>query len=142
MKKILILEDNQYDIKLTLNQLKKDKLIFSYKATDDRNEFIEMLNSFQPDIVLADYKVPGFSGLEALEIVKNLNDYLPVIFVSGTIGEENAVEAMKNGLTDYILKDNLHRLSAAIEREIKDAEIRKKHKRAEKLLKTSENNFF
>jgi len=140
MKKILILEDNQYDIKLTLNQLKKDKLIFSYKATDDRNEFIEMLNSFQPDIVLADYKVPGFSGLEALEIVKNLNDYLPVIFVSGTIGEENAVEAMKNGLTDYILKDNLHRLSAAIEREIKDAEIRKKHKRAEKLLKTSENN--
>ncbi len=140
MRKILMLEDNKYDLELILNQLKKDKLIFSYKSTDNRVGFIDLLNSFKPDIVLADYKLPDFSGLEALEIVSQSYDKLPVIFVSGTIGEERAVEAMKNGLTDYILKDNLSRLPAAIEREIRDAEMRRKHKEAQELLRISESN--
>jgi signal transduction histidine kinase/DNA-binding response OmpR family regulator len=140
MRKILMLEDNQYDLGLVLNQLKKDKLSFSYKETDNKEGLINLLKSFQPDIVLADYKLPGFSGLEALEIVKKADDNLPVIFVSGTIGEERAVEAMKNGLNDYMLKGNLSRLSAAIEREIRDAEIRRKHEETQELLKINERN--
>ena len=139
MKKILMLEDNKYDLILILNQLKKDKLIFSYKSTDNKDDFINILKSFRPDIILADYELPGFSGLEALEIVKKENDNLPVIIVSGTIGEERAVEAMKKGLTDYIMKDNLSRLSAAVEREIRDAEIRRKHKEAQDLLRINES---
>jgi signal transduction histidine kinase/DNA-binding response OmpR family regulator len=140
MRKILMLEDNQYDLGLILNQLKKDKLVFSYKSTDNKDDFVCLLKSFQPDIVLADYKLPGFSGLEALEIFRQGDDNLPVIFVSGTIGEEKAVEAMKNGLNDYILKDNLSRLSATIEREIRDAEIHRKHKEAQELLRISVSN--
>jgi signal transduction histidine kinase/DNA-binding response OmpR family regulator len=140
MIKVLMLEDNKYDLELILNQLKKDKLVFSYKRTDNIEGFTKMLKSFCPDIVLADYRLPGFTGLEALEIVRQTNDNLPVICVSGTIGEEKAVEAMKNGLSDYILKDNLGKLSAAITREIKEAEIRRKHKEAQELLRRSENN--
>jgi signal transduction histidine kinase/DNA-binding response OmpR family regulator len=139
MIKILMLEDNKYDLGLILNQLKKDQLIFTYKKTDNKEGFTNLLDSFCPDILLADYRLPGFTGLEALEIVKQTNDNLPVIFVSGTIGEEKAVKAMKNGLSDYILKDNLSRLSAAIRREIKEAEIRRKHKEAQELLRINES---
>src|SRR5690242_21944197 len=78
------------------------------------------------DVVIADYRIPGFSGLEALAMMQERQIDVPFIVVSGAIGEETAVEAMRAGAHDYVLKENLVRLGAAVSRELREAELRKK----------------
>ena len=87
------------------------------------------------DCVIVDYALPNFSGLEALKLVRETEADLPFILVSGTIGEETAVEAMKAGAHDYIMKNNLKRLVPAVGRELKEAEIRRERRRMEGELK-------
>jgi len=92
------------------------------------------------DIILSDYAMPGFTGLDALRVLKESGRDIPLIIISGTIGEDVAVEAMRVGVDDYLMKGNLTRLAPAIEREIENAASRQLQKRAEEALRRSEEN--
>ena len=134
--KILILEDNQYDVDLLHRELKKSGLSFTSRVVQTRDEYENALNNFAPDIILSDYSLPAFDAVSAFRIKQDQSPYIPFIIVSGIIGEENAVELIKNGVTDYTPKDKLFTLSPKINRALKDSEERKeKNITAEKLKK-------
>jgi len=137
--KVLIIEDNHDDAFLIERALSNG----GYKPISDiicdKESMIERLSSQKWDIVLSDYSMPGFSGIEALSIYQEYGLDIPFIIVSGTVGEETAVNAMKAGAHDYVMKGNLSRLAPAIRREIHDAGDRQKIKQAEwKLQKNAE----
>jgi len=124
--KILILEDNQSDADLLHRELKKSGLSFTSEIVQTREEFENALQNFNPDIILSDYSLPAFDAVTAFRIKQNKSPDIPFIIVSGIIGEENAVELIKKGITDYAPKDKLFTLSPKINRALKDAEERKK----------------
>ncbi len=121
--RILILEDVPVDAELMERQLKKGGLNFVSKRVDNREDFIAALSGFSPDLILADYKLPNFDGLSALEIKKEKYPDVPFIFVSGSMGDELAVETLKKGAVDYVLKDKLVQLVPSIERAFHDVEV-------------------
>ena len=139
--KILIVDDVPDDAELVAVQLKQQGIKFSWKHVDNAQKLKNALTDETWDIVITDYSMPGFDGIEALKIVNEYDEDLPVIMVSGTIGEDVAVEAMKKGVHDYLMKNNLLRLGQAVLREIKDAENRQQHKIARKALVESEEKF-
>ena len=126
---ILILEDNQNDADLLDRELKKSGLNFTSKIIKTREEFEDALQNFNPDIILSDYSLPAFDAVTAFRIKQNKYPHIPFIIVSGIIGEENAVELIKNGVTDYAPKNKLFTVPSKIDRALKDNEERK-----EKLL--------
>lgn len=138
--KILILEDNQSDADLLQRELKKSGLSFTSQIVQTREEFEHALQNFNPDIILSDYSLPSFDAVTAFHIKQNISPLIPFIIVSGVIGEENAVELIKNGVTDYTPKDKLFTLSTKIRRALKDREEAKEKKAiAEKLkIQTAE----
>ena len=109
--KILILEDVPTDAELMQRALRKAGLDFTARRVDNRAGFIEALETFAPDIVLSDYRLPDFNGAEALAHVRHVHPEIPVVIVTGALGEEGAVELLKAGAADYVLKSNLLRLS-------------------------------
>jgi PAS domain S-box-containing protein len=117
--KILFLEHDLNDVELIKRQLSRDNLDFQIKVVTNRAEFEQELAQFQPDIVLADYQIPQYSGMDALIFCRCQYPNLPFIFVTGSISEEVAVESIKSGAWDYILKDNLLRLTPAINNALK-----------------------
>ncbi len=137
----LIAEDSEEDALLLLRELRKG----GYDTTSERVEtpegFREALERGAWDIVLCDYTFPRFSGKEALKIFKETGRDLPFIFVSGTIGEESAVEAMKAGAHDYVIKNRLSRLCPAVERELREAAERRAGREAEESMRSSENKY-
>jgi signal transduction histidine kinase len=134
--KILILEDNPVDADLIDRQLKKSGLTFMSEIVHTRKNYEDALRNFKPEIILSDYSLPGFDALTAFRIKQNKFPHIPFIIVSSVIGEENAVELVKNGVTDYTPKNNLFSLAQKITRAIKDAEESKEKKRiAEELAK-------
>lgn len=138
--KILILEDNQSDADLLQRELKKSGLIFTAEIVQTRVDFEKALHNFNPDLILSDYSLPSFDAVSAFNIKQNISPLIPFIIVSGVIGEENAVELIKNGVTDYTPKDKLFTLSTKISRALKDREEAKEKKAiAEKLkIQTAE----
>ena len=138
--KILILEDNQSDADLLQRELKKSGLIFTAEIVQTRVDFEQALHSFNPDLILSDYSLPSFDAVSAFNIKQNISPLIPFIIVSGVIGEENAVELIKNGVTDYTPKDKLFTLATKISRALKDREEAKEKKAiAEKLkMQTAE----
>lgn len=120
--RILILEDISTDAELMESELRKGGVAFSSRCVQTKEDFIKELKYFVPDIILADYKLPSFDGLSALEIAKEQCLSVPFIFVSGAIGEDFAIETIKKGATDYVLKDRLSRLVPAINRALREAE--------------------
>ena len=135
--RILILEDLPEDAELIERELRKGGIKFSSKRVDTKKAFLKELIEFEPDFILADYKLPSFDGLSALGIVLEKCPDVPFIFVSGTIGEELAIETLKTGATDYVLKNRLSRLVPAVNRALREVEERNKRKRAEQELKES-----
>ncbi|HZW38247.1 MAG TPA: histidine kinase dimerization/phosphoacceptor domain -containing protein [Ignavibacteriaceae bacterium] len=132
--KILILEDCEEDYLLLIHKLKEEGLSFEYKVVGTSVDYENALTE-KWDIIIADYFLPSFSGLEALLLIKKLNLDIPFILVSGAIGEEQAVLIMKEGAADYLNKNNLKRLVPVILRELEDAKVRRNKKEAdEKLL--------
>ncbi len=130
---ILLLEDAPADAELNEHVLRKAGVLFDSLRVDTREAFVAALDTFCPDVILADYHLPGFDGLEALTIVRNKLPDVPYIFVSGTLGEDRAVETIRRGATDYILKDRLARLPEAVQRALKDKEtIRQRHQAEER----------
>lgn len=133
--KILILEDSPSDAELIQRELKKSGLIFSSEIVQTQDEFIAALDNFKPDIILSDYSLPSFDGVTAFHIKQKKHSDIPFIIVSGTIGEENAVELIKNGVADYALKDKLFSLVPKITRALKDADAIKAKSLADEKLK-------
>lgn len=133
--KILILEDLQEDIWLVKRVLTKDGMDFLLEEVDTKEDFVSALKSFSPDIVLSDHSLPQFNSIEALKICQQYQLDLPFILVTGTVSEEFAVNSLKQGADDYVLKSNLERLPSAIKHAIKQREDEKKRKEAELKLR-------
>ena len=119
--KILMVEDVSSDAEITLRELKRAGLEFEHRLVETEAELMRECIEFAPDIVLSDFAMPHFDGLSALGIVRRMRPDLPFIFVSGTIGEETAIESLRGGANDYVLKTNLPRLPTAVRRALKDA---------------------
>jgi PAS domain S-box-containing protein len=128
--KILILEDNKNDADLLQYELKKSGFIFISEIVETREAFEIALDSFKPNIILSDYHLPSFDGATAYLIKKKKCPDIPFIIVSGAIGEENAVELIKNGVTDYTIKDKLFTLPPKIIRALKGVEEKKENREA------------
>jgi len=112
--RILFVEDIPDDMELASIELQKDGIAVVSMRVDKENELIQALDSFLPDLVISDYSMPGFDGMEALRIIQQHDQNLPVIMFTGSINEEVAVECMKQGASDYILKDKIARLPYAV----------------------------
>jgi signal transduction histidine kinase len=112
--KILILEDNPNDAGLTLRALKMSELKYEYRLADNKTDYIKALEEFQPDVILSDHSLPSFTSEEALPIARQLCKKSVFILVTGTVSEEFAVNIIKAGADDYILKSSLMRLPSAI----------------------------
>jgi PAS domain S-box-containing protein len=132
---ILILEDDPVDAELAAAELKKSGLLFTSKVVDTREAFLEELEEFYPDIILSCYDLSSFKSLEPLEIVKGKVPDVPFILVTGKIGEEFAIETLKQGVTDYVLKSNLKRLAPSVRRALEEARLISERKQAEEAFR-------
>ena len=135
---ILLLEDDPTDAALIQELLEADKIACEVTRVQTRTEYLGALEGPAINLVLADYTLPSFDGLSALKLAQKLRPDLPFIFVSGTLGEEVAIEAMKIGATDYVLKSRLSRLAPSVKRALREAGERTQRKRAEDALRRSE----
>jgi len=135
---ILILEDNDADAELMKRELRKAGLAFTSTWTPGKVPFLSALENSQPDLVLADYSVPGFDGLSALTAARQRFPDIPVVIVSGAIGEELAIETLKGGATDYVLKQRLDRLGPVTLRALQEANQIAERKRVENALRESD----
>jgi two-component system cell cycle sensor histidine kinase/response regulator CckA len=139
--RILILEDVPADAELMSHQLRKGGVSFSALRVDTKEGFLNGLKDFLPDLILADYSLPCFDGLSALAVVRERCPDIPVIFVSGALGEELAIEALRKGATDYVPQDRLSRLVPAVNRALRESEEQRERKRIEEALRSSQARF-
>ncbi|WP_143959878.1 PAS domain S-box protein [Litoribacter populi] len=139
--KILLLEHDIHDVGLLEYELKKEGPKFEMKVVENKHDYVEALKGYQPDVILADYALPTFDGLSAFKEKKNHAPDIPFIVVSGVIGEEKAVDLIKNGVTDYVLKESMYQLMPKIMRALQEAEDKKEKKIALAKLKTNEANY-
>jgi PAS domain S-box-containing protein/putative nucleotidyltransferase with HDIG domain len=139
--RVLIVDDSDDDAKLLIRQLQNGGYEPEWQRVETTETMEAALDSQQWDVILCDYKMPRFSAPAALKIVQEKIIDVPFIIVSGAIGEDTAVAAMKSGAHDFLMKDKLAKLVVTIEREIREAKIRQEKKTADELLKKSEENF-
>lgn len=132
--RILILEDVETDAELVLDELSEAGLVFTSRCVQDKASYLKSLDEFSPDVILSDYSLPSFDGLSALKHALDQCPDVPFIFVSGALGEETAIELLKQGATDYVLKSRLSRLGPAVSRALQEAKERKERKMAVEAL--------
>lgn len=132
--RVLILEDTPTDAELAQRELRKAGMEFVSEQVETRDAFVQALDTWHPDIVLADYKLPHFDGLTALELLRERSVELPFVFVSGTMGEEFAIETLHRGASDYVLKGHLAKLGPAVKRALQVAETQRLRHLAEQDL--------
>ncbi len=135
--RVLIVEDSEDDALLLVRVLRRSGYDLTYKRVDTAAAMSAALETHSWDIIIADYTMPEFNGLAALALMQEKKLDLPFIIVSGSIGEDIAVAAMKAGAHDYIMKGHLARLIPAVERELREAEVRRARRRAEETLQES-----
>ncbi|MBN2653723.1 MAG: response regulator [Nitrospirae bacterium] len=133
--KILLLEDLPEDYELVLHQLKKADFEFDPKWVQTKKDYINALSEFCPNVILSDFKLPQFDGMAALEIAKESCPDTPFIIVTGSLDEETAVNCMKAGAADYLLKDHIMRLGMAVKEALRNRELRMQKKNAVEQLK-------
>jgi PAS domain S-box-containing protein len=139
--RILHLEDNPEDVELVRETIAAQGIEAGIVDVETRDDLINALEKGNFDLILADYTLPSFDGLTALAIVRAKFPFLPFIFVTGTMGEEKAVETLKQGATDYVLKSHLTRLVTSIMRALREAEERSERKKAQEALLDSEQKY-
>ncbi|MBI1728374.1 MAG: PAS domain S-box protein [Candidatus Rokubacteria bacterium] len=139
--RILMVEDIPTDAELNASELRRIGLSFEWRRVETREELLSALEDLHPDIVLCDYSLPGFSAPEALGLLRERAPDLPVVIVTGTQDEETAVECMRMGAWDYVLKEHLVRLGPAVHRALERAGVVRTRKRAEEELRSSEARF-
>jgi signal transduction histidine kinase len=135
--RILLLEDNAPHAELVEYFLRETGMKFQVNRVETREAFIEQIEQHSPDIILSDYALPSFDGYAALALAKEKVPDIPFIFVTGTLGEEVAIETLKNGATDYVLKTRLARLAPAVQRALRESAERLDRQRAEEKLRSS-----
>jgi PAS domain S-box-containing protein len=133
--RILLLEDDGRDAELIQELLEADDFTCDVTRVQTRAEFLAGLENTDPDLILADYRLPSFDGLSALNLARSTRPDLPFIFVSGTLGEETAIEALKIGATDYVLKTRLSRLVPSVQRALREARGIAERMRVEETLR-------
>ncbi len=138
---ILHLEDQEADAILIKSYLTNACDINEYYVVDDEDDFEKVLKEKKVDIVLSDYELPDYSGLEALQLVKNHYPHIPFIFVTGKMGEDAAIESLLNGATDYVLKSKHERLLPSIIRVMHETELLQERKATEEALRESEKRY-
>ncbi len=139
--RILVVEDSETDALLMLRELRKGDYEPDYERVDAEAAMMNALRSREWDVIICDYNMPAFRGDHALSLLKESGLDVPFILLSGTIGEETAVDMMKAGAHDYIMKDNLARLVPAIRRELQDAKNRQEKREAQAALQQSEEKY-
>jgi PAS domain S-box-containing protein len=138
---ILLVEDLPTDAELIERELRRAALNFSLRRVDTRESFLTVLKEFKPDLILSDYSMPTFDGLSALRLAEELAPGVPFIIVTGSINEEVAVECMKAGAIDYVLKERLARLGPTIQRALEKKRAKEEKERAEQALQESEERY-
>ena len=139
--RILNLEDNENDAELNGAMLSARWPQCQLVRVDNRQDYLVALEQGNIDVILSDYTMPGFDGRMALTLAREKRPEIPFLFVSGTIGEDSAIEALKNGATDYVLKHRLMRLIPAVDRALRDAGERAERERAEESMRQSEYKY-
>jgi signal transduction histidine kinase len=131
------LEDNATDADLVRHALKQGGLNTVWKHVDSKSAFARQLDTFAPDLILSDFTLPSLDGYTALEMARKKCSNTPFIFVTGTLGEEVAIETLKKGATDYVLKHRLRRLVPSVHRALREAKLRVDRRHAEEQLELS-----
>lgn len=139
--RLLHLEDNPIDAELITTTLMEGDIPCQSQVVDTRQAFVAALKEGRMDLILADYSIPGFDGMTALTLARQHCPDVPFLFVSATIGEELAIDAMHQGATDYVLKQRLGRLVPSVLRALRELNDRDERKRAEEALRQSEKQF-
>src|SRR5437660_2781528 len=139
--RILILEDVATDAELIERELRKANIAFTSQRVETKEDFSKALTEFEPDIIISDYGLPQFSGLEALRLLKEKDIPAPFILVTGSLTEEIAVLCMKEGADDYILKASLKRLPSAVLNALEKKETEREKASAMAALRESEERF-
>jgi len=139
--RILLVEDEVYDAELNMREIRKVLHNCVFERVDSRDALIKVLNQFYPDLIVSDYSMPSFDGLAALRIAKDIYPVAPFIIVTGSINEDTAVECMKAGATDYVLKDSLKRLGSSVLNALEQSKIRKERIEAFETIKLNEAKY-
>ncbi|WP_050478049.1 putative bifunctional diguanylate cyclase/phosphodiesterase [Herbaspirillum rhizosphaerae] len=137
--KILMVEDDPGDVELSRYELVRAGIACDVYQVETEDAFLDALSRYQPDIVLGDFSLPNFDGMSALQIVQQITPATPFLFVSGTMGEERAIKALKQGAYDYVLKSNLARLPSAVERALQEAHQNQIRHKMEQALQAERN---
>ena len=135
--RILILEDVPADAELMKRELKNSGIAFTSNCVYKKDDFLKQLEGFSPDIILSDYSMPQFNGMEALELVKERFPSIPFIIVTGSINEATAVECMKAGADDYVLKEGLKHIGPAVEGVLEKKRLKEEKEKAEEIVRQS-----
>jgi PAS domain S-box-containing protein len=138
---ILLLEDSELDARLIRARLEEAELDFHLDRVDSREDFLRALARGSYDLILSDYNVPAFDGLSALHAARRFQPEIPFLFVSGALGEDRAIDLLRRGATDYILKDRLERLVPSLERALREAQGEQRRRRTEEALRRSEERY-
>ena len=139
--RVLVVEDSEDDTTFLLRQLRKGGYDPTSLRVESAQGMLKALEENEWDIILSDYNLPGFNGLEALELTRQLGKDIPFVVVSGAIGEETAVQMMRAGAQDYLMKDNLVRLAPVVTRELNEAKVRRERNQAAIDLRESEEKY-
>lgn len=139
--RVLLLEDNPRDAELIQHKLRVNGFAFNIVLADDKDSYEAVLAREPFDLILCDYNLPNYDGMLAIRLARKQQPEVPVIIVSGVLGEEEAIECLKAGATDYVLKQRLQRLVPAVTRALREAEEHRKRLKAEAALRESEQRF-
>ena len=133
--KLVVVEDMPTEAEIAVRQLESGGFSCNWKRVDSETALRRTLDDLKPDLILSDFTLPGFDGLSALEIAREVTPDIPFIFLSGTIGEERAIDALQRGAYDYVLKTNMARLVPAVRRALNDASGRRTRRALEQQLR-------
>lgn len=139
MTHILLLEDDPVDYELISTTLSRSGIGVDVVRVTEQEEFLESLETLPPDLILADYALPAFDGLSALRLAQARCPQVPFILISGVLGEEQAIEALKQGATDYVLKQRLERLSLVVGRALRESRDRQERRQVANALKRTDD---
>jgi len=139
--RLLMLDDSADDLDLIERKLRLDGIVFTANRVQSKDAFLQALQDFSPHLILSDHVLPGFDGLSALASARKQCPEVPFILVSGMLGEELAIESLKSGATDYVLKDRLGRLVPAVRRALEEVRQREEQQRAQGAVRESEAKF-
>ncbi len=139
--RILFVEDLSVDVEMAVHEIKRENIDFVYQVADNEEDFRKQLDTFKPDIVISDYSMPSFDGMKALKIAKSVNKHIPFIVFTGSMNEETAVNCMKSGADDYVIKEKIKRLPFSILEVLEKTRIWKEKEMMKNRLRESEEKY-